>query len=324
MLTSQSARPDQPTVVLISVDCLRADHVGVYGYPRSTTPNIDRLSKDGVVFKNAMSVSSWTLPVHMSMLTGLMPSQHGLTRYHRLRPTVPYLPQVLTNEGYETLGVVSGAYLSTTFGYHEGFREYRYLNDRSSQEVVEASLDLIRRSSGRPVFLFLHLFDAHWPYLAPQGYRDRFGERLPDISNSMRKVLERLPPTGPEEVQGLKNLYDGEIAYIDEALGGLFEGLEALGLYENSIIIVTADHGEGFYEHEDWQHANLLYDEVLHVPLIVKWPHQARTGEVDSLVSLLDIFPTIFRNGKYPPSCQKNRQFGGRSRRRIETDEHAE
>jgi arylsulfatase A-like enzyme len=109
----------------------------------------------------------------------------------------------------------------------------------------------------------------------------------------MRKVLERQPPSGPEEVQGLKNLYDGEIAFIDEALGRLFEGLKTLGLYDNSVIIVTADHGEGFYEHEDWQHANLLYDEVLHVPLVVKWPNRARTGEVESLVNLLDIFPTI-------------------------------
>ena len=293
VLDDALAVPDGTNLVLISIDCLRADHVSAYGYHRNTTPSIDALAVDGVVFENAMSVSSWTLPTHMSMLTGLMPSFHGANRSHKLSVSVPFLPEMLLQSGYETLGVVSGAYLSQAFGFERGFDVYRLLKDSRAEDVVDAALDLTRQARTRNHFLFLHLFDAHWPYLPPREFLDRFDERPPDISDIMPKIIYRKPPAGPDEIQDFVNLYDGEIAYLDRELGRFFEGLKEEGLYDRTLIVLTADHGESFYEREMWQHSESIYQEVLHVPLIVKWPTGARTGKVAELASQLSIFPTI-------------------------------
>jgi arylsulfatase A-like enzyme len=293
VLDDAGGRPERTNVVLISIDCLRADHVGAYGYYRNTTPSIDALAAEGVVFENAMSTSSWTLPTHMSMLTGLMPSFHGVDRSHKLSTSLPFLPEMLLEEGYETLGVVSGAYLSQAFGFERGFDIYRLLNDSRAEQVVDAALDLARQARTRDQFLFLHLFDAHWPYVPPRSFLDRFDERPTDISNIMPKIIYRKPPTGPEEIQEFVNLYDGEIAYLDRELGRLFEGLKQQGLYDRTLIVLTADHGESFWERELWQHSESIYQEVLHVPLIVKWPAATRTGRFPGLVNHLSILPTI-------------------------------
>ena len=165
VLASARNGPQRAPVVLISVDCLRADHVSAYGYSRNTTPSIDRLAAHGMIFENAVSVSSWTLPTHMSMLTGLMPSFHGASRSHKLSNSVPFLPEMLSEAGYETLGVVSGAYLSQTFGFERGFDIYQVLIGQRASDVVDAALELSRRALTRDQFLFLHFFDAHWPYL---------------------------------------------------------------------------------------------------------------------------------------------------------------
>jgi arylsulfatase A-like enzyme len=297
VLDDARASPERTNIVLISIDCLRADHVGAYGYYRNTTPSIDALAADGVVFENAMSVSSWTLPTHMSMLTGLMPSFHGVDRSHKLSASVPFLPEMLLQAGYETLGVTSGAYLSQAFGFERGFDIYRLLNDSRAEQVVDAALDLTRQARTRDHFLFLHLFDAHWPYVPPRSFLDRFDERPTDISDIMPKIIYRKPPTGPEEIQEFVNLYDGEIAYLDRELGRFFDGLKEQSLYDRTLIMLTADHGESFWERELWQHSESIYQEVLHVPLIVKWPVKwpaaARTGRSPRLVSHLSILPTI-------------------------------
>ena len=293
VLDSSQQDREGTNLVLISIDCLRADHLSAYGYHRNTTPHIDRFAAEGVLFENAVSVSSWTLPTHMSMLTGLMPSFHGANRSHKLSTSVPFLPEILSGAGYETLGVVSGAYLSQAFGFERGFDSYRFLKDARAENVVDAGLLLARESRGRRHFLFLHLFDAHWPYLPPREFLDRFDQRPPDISDIMPKIIYGKRPRGPEEIQQFVNLYDGEIAYLDQQLGRFFEGLREAGLYDRSLILLTADHGESFYEHGMWQHSESLYQEVTHVPLIVKWPGGSPSGKVEHLVSQLHIFPTI-------------------------------
>ena len=300
-LTDMSDR-DGMNLVLISIDCLRADHVSAYGYERKTTPNIDRFAADGVLFRNAASVSSWTLPTHMSMMTGLMPSLHGASRAYKLSSSVPYLPEILAESGYQTLGVASGGYVSQAWGFERGFDVYRMLTDRRASEIVDAALELVQRSRTPRQFLFVHLFDAHWPYLPPREFLDRFDERPPDISDIMPKVIFRKPPTGPEEIQHFVNLYDGEIAYLDQELGRFFTGLKQAGLYDRSMIVLTVDHGESFYEHDVWQHSESLFEEVTHIPLIVKWPRNSITGDVESLVSQLNIFPTMLEQaGLVPP-----------------------
>ena len=300
-----TADTEEKSLVLISIDCLRADHVGAYGYERDTTPNIDRLAADGALFRNASSVSSWTLPTHMSMMTGLMPSLHGASRAYKLSSSVPYLPEIMAENGFQTLGIASGGYVSQAWGFDRGFDVYRMLTDRRASEIVDAALELgtaSKASRTGKLFLFVHLFDAHWPYLPPSEFLDRFAPRPPDISDIMPKVIHRKPPSGPEEIQHFVSLYDGEIAYLDRELGRFFDGLKVAGLYDRSLIILTADHGESFYEHGVWQHSESLFEEVTHIPLIVKWPGSSIIGEVETLVSQLNIFPTVLEQaGLVPP-----------------------
>ncbi|MEE9263173.1 MAG: sulfatase [Vicinamibacteria bacterium] len=302
VLASSTAENEKPNLVLISIDCLRADHVGAYGYQRNTTPRIDALAKDGVVFETAVSVSSWTLPTHMAMLTGLPPSIHGATRQSKLASSVPYLPELLAQSGYRVDGVVSVPHLSQHFGFERGFHSYLFSFDPGAERLVDAALDVVRRGEGQAQFLFLHLLDVHWPYAAPEDFRTRFGERPSDISDLLSKVLNDEPPRNQEEINQVINLYDGELAYVDRELGRFFDGLKAAKLYERSLIILTADHGEAFYEHGHWKHTQTLYEEMIRVPLIVKWPRESPTGHVKSLVSQIDVFPTVLEGaGLNPP-----------------------
>ncbi len=286
------ARPD---LILISVDCLRADHVSAYGYGRETTPNLDALAKNGVVFEDAVSVSSWTLPTHMSMLTGLLPTRHGLRHDQKRFPSTPYLPELLGGNGYETVGIVSSLLLTPTFGFDEGFDRYHALVDAPASTLVDKAIREMARSEVRSQFLFLHLFDAHWPYDPEPELIARFGERPKDISDLLKKVIDRRPPSGPEEIQGLETLYDAEIFEVDRELGRFFDSLRAAGRYDSALIVATADHGEGFYEHGFWQHSEVIYSEVSQIPLIVKWPGNSPRGRESRVADQLHIFPTILR-----------------------------
>ncbi|HJS73211.1 MAG TPA: sulfatase-like hydrolase/transferase, partial [Vicinamibacteria bacterium] len=280
-------------LILISIDCLRADHVGAYGYERDTTPALDALAKDGVVYEDAVSVSSWTLPTHMSMLTGVLPTQHGLRHDQKRFASVPYLPEILARKGYETIGIVSSLLLTPTFGFDEGFDRYHALVDVPAASLVDHAIREVAVPDGRSRFLFLHLFDAHWPYQPPPELLTRFGPRPKDISDLLKKVIDRRPPAGPDEVEELKRLYDAEIFAADRELGRFFQALKDAGRYDRALIVVTADHGEGFYEHGFWQHSEVIYSEVTRVPLIVKWPENVRRGRESRVVDQLHLFPTI-------------------------------
>jgi len=293
VLRDRRSAESRPALILISIDCLRADHVGAYGYDRATTPSLDALAKDGVVFEDAVSVSSWTLPTHMSMLTGVLPTRHGLRQSQKKFPSVPYLPNLLAERSYESVGIVSSLLLTPTFGFDEGFDRYYALVDVPAARLVDTAIREMAASETGDRFLFLHLFDAHWPYFPPEELIARFGERPKDMSELLKKVIDRRPPSGPEEIEGLKRLYDAEVFQIDRELGRFIEALKAAGRYDESLIVVTADHGEGFYEHGFWQHSEVIYNEVSHIPLIVKWPGNAPKGRVATVVSQLHIFPTI-------------------------------
>jgi len=267
--------------------------MSLYGYHRQTTPAIDAFAREALVFDEAISTSSWTLPTHMSMLTGMMPTEHGLSRARKRYSSIPYLPAILSGDGYETIGIVSGLYLSPTFGYAEGFDVYRALIDEPAENLVDAAKEIFLAEPRRPRFLFLHFFDAHWPYLPDEEYLEQAGGRPPDISDLNENVKQRRPPKNNEEIEGTKTLYDGEIAYIDHHLERFFDALKESGLYDDTLIVLTADHGEGFYEHELWMHSEIIYNEVTRVPLIVKGPGRAKGVHVSELVSQLGIFPTF-------------------------------
>ena len=294
---------ERPNLVLISVDCLRADHVGTYGYHRETTPNIDKLAADGVVFETAISTSSWTIPAHMSMFTGLLPSFHGVTKIHKLDGAIPYLPELLARSGYHTSGVASWVYLSQAFGFERGFHIYEALvrEETRANEVVDVAIEQARRGEPQSQFLFLHLFDPHAPYLPKRELLDRFGPRPADISDLHDEILRAGAAANEVKTKELVQLYDSEIAYVDKELGRFFDELKAMGLYHRSLIMLTADHGEAFYEHDHWQHTESLYEEIVRVPLIVKWPQPSPKGRVKEPVSQVDIFASLLEVAGIPP-----------------------
>ena len=292
IVTSSSSPSEKPLLVLISIDCLRADHVGAYGYDQPTTPNLDRFAEQAVVYEEAVSTSSWTLPTHMSMLTGLTPSQHGVVNLDRkLDPGTPSLPDLLHRAGYETMGIVTWWFVSQAYGFDKGFDLFRLSLLSSAEDVVDDALALLRSDGIHGKFLFLHLLEPHWEYAPPAELLDRFGSRPKDISRLLEMVDQGRTPTHASEIEEIIRLYDGEIAHVDRELGRFFASLESLGLYDPALIVVTADHGEAFYEHASWQHGR-LYEEVLRVPLMVKFPDNA-PGRVASPVSLTSVFTTF-------------------------------
>ncbi len=294
VLSTTRPREEPLNLILVSIDCLRADHVGVYGYSRQVTPHIDRFAADGVVFETAIATSSWTVPTHMSMLTGLLPSSHGVHgKLHKLDPLAPYLPDLLAGAGYQVDGIVSWDYLSQVFGFERAFHHYRFLRQPGARGTIDAALAMARGARGHRQFLFVHLFDPHTPYLPPAELIERFGPRPKDISDLLDRVKDDQPPEDSSEVEQLINLYDAEIFYTDREIGRFLSELEKMGLYDNSLIVITADHGEAFYEHGHWEHSESLYDEIIRVPLIVKWPKGDPGGSVDHPVSQTDIFATI-------------------------------
>jgi arylsulfatase A-like enzyme len=306
----------RPSLILISIDCLRADHVGIYGYRKGTTPQLDELGKEAVVFRRAASASSWTIPSHMSMFTGLPPFLHGVSesqdRYwagtaRRLAPSVPYLAEILAREGYTTAGAVSSVAMSPVYGFERGFGVYR-LHAANAGEVVDSALDLARRARGRELFLFVHFIDAHWPYLPMVEFRryereflDRFPPRPKDISNLIQRLSGKAVWARPEDAPEALALYDAAIAHVDREIGRFFRELRALSLYEDSLILVTGDHGESFHDHGTWGHGRNLYQELTHVPLLVKWPGSSLRGEVDAPVGHVDFFATLLEQAGIAP-----------------------
>jgi arylsulfatase len=291
-----------PNVILISLDCVRADHLGAYGYERSTSPRLDEFAEDAALFETATSVSSFTHPTHMTMLTGLPPSIHGVSRWRKPDSSVAYLPEVLSRAGYRTNGIVSGPLLSQSFGFERGFDIYHAFHDETrAPELAEAAVEMLRRGRGQPQFLFLHFFDAHWPYWPGDELNTLFGPLSGDTSGLLEKVRNQIPPANEREVQHMMDLYDAEIVYLDREVGRFLDELKKSGMYESSLVIVTADHGEAFLEHGFWEHGQTLYQEMVHVPLMVKWPGKSPPRRVASLVSQADLFPTILEAAGIDP-----------------------
>ena len=266
-------------VILISIDTLRSDHLPVYGYRGVATPNIDRLRRDSVLFEKAYSHCPMTLPAHISMLTGLLPSEHEVRNnvgYRFDASRFPNLPQLLESHGYETAAAVSSYVLRADTGMSAMFS--RYDDDipvgtegasssyqRSGSAAVRFARDWIGQRRTSPFFFLLHLYEPHAPYDPPEPFRSRY-----------------------------KNAYDGEVAASDALVGELLDELTRIGLYEKAIIILTSDHGEGLMDHGEDQHGILLYREAIQVPLIVKLPANAHKGEsVFTEAQHVDIPPTV-------------------------------
>ena len=302
--TRESARP-LPDVVIISVDTLRRDHLSLYGYGRETDPSLVRLATDALVFDNAVAAHTNTGPSHASMMTGRYPPSHGVlrNRYH-LRAGVSTLAEVLRRRGYQTAAVVSSVMLSDRLtGLGRGFDAYLEcaagVSDRQAEEtwaVLERLLPSL--DSGRPLFLFVHFFDPHYPYRAPEPYSRAFlppgkpGFRFPENAE-----LARLRAGGAldGELDEYVARYDGEILYADHHVGLVLERLRTLGRYEDALLVVLSDHGETLAERPFvFDHGARAYDEQIRIPLIVHLP-RAKCGGLRTSVPAhhVDLVPTV-------------------------------
>ncbi len=265
-------------LLLVSIDTLRRDHVGAYGYPRPTTPTLDAVAARGLVAEDALSVSSWTLPAHASLLTSVEPGVHGATHMQRgFNRRVPTLPGLLRDAGFATQAITSHLYVSSVYGLDEGFEQLDFHQDRKAADVASRAIALLERFGDRPFFVFLHFYDPHWHYDPPAyaralfdaGYAGQLTGVWQDFKGRTRESLS------PADLQHLRNLYDGEIRYTDDELGRVLAHLRRRGL----------DHGS-------WEHQKTLYEEVVRVPLIMAGPGIAVARERVQ-ASLLDVAPTL-------------------------------
>jgi len=272
------SRPAVRNVLLISIDTLRADHVSAYGFPRPTTPNIDAVAREGVLFRNVHTPVPMTLPAHVSMLTGTLPPTHGLrdNLLNRLPDASLTLAEMLKPRGFTTGAIVSTFVLDRRFGTSQGFDTYddRFqavhkigdLSERKGDETTRLARDWLDEHKEQRFFLFVHFYDPHEPYEPPEPFASKWSARP----------------------------YEGEVAFADYCVGQVLEKLRQLGLYDDTLIVITGDHGEMLGEHGELNHGFFIYEGALRVPLVMRLPRApAASRPVDVPVSLIDIAPTI-------------------------------
>jgi len=300
--------PDNLKVILISLDTLRADHLGSYGYHRNTSPNIDELARDGVLFANTYAQCSWTLPSHMSMLFSLNSASHQVFyNDQKVDSSLPSLASFLQKAGFITYAFTGGGYVSSIYGFSKGFDWYddpiRGQNTSSYQNEAENlfayTSDWLKKNKDKSFFLFLHTFQIHGPYDSPSPWNKmHLKKNAPWEKIGLRVFLDRKGDDysfSPEEKDNIISLYDGEISYTDATLiKPLINQLKELNIYNNTLLIITSDHGEEFQEHDGWLHGRTLYNELLRVPLIIKLPNSEYNGaRISPICRVIDILPTI-------------------------------
>jgi arylsulfatase A-like enzyme len=309
--------------ILISLDTLRADHLGAYGYSRPTSPFFDSLAARGTLFENAIVQLPGTLPSHMSIFTGLYPAEHAVVPPGGvLAPQIRTLPEVLRAHGFSTGGHVEGGYMEGRYGFSRGFDEW---SDDSPMVVEHGELrkssEAVKRTFGRgheflervrgsdSFFLFLHTYSIHDPYDPPEPYRSQYWPQPPPpgafspVGAELVAVNDGRREIAPKVAEYFEALYDAQIRYTDDVLRSFFTGLTKLGLAADVTVIITSDHGEEFLEHGKLVHTQ-VYEENVHVPLLVVGAGQREPRRVRDLVQSIDIAPTVFDLAGIPPDAQ--------------------
>lgn len=329
---------DRPNVVLIVADTLRADALEPWGAPEGTSPATARMASESVLFSRAYAQASWTRPSVATILTGQYPSQHGATHKMSILPDKTYtLAEALRSEGYWTAAFTTNINVTPVFNFQQGFDEFTYLEpafyfgatesatglsaykllrlvrerwfaDRiyfqhyyQDAEVVNRAVHAwLEQNPPEPFFLFIHYMDPHDPYF-----------EIPYNGHGVARVND--PDPAPERAAELRELYLQDVRYLDDHLGPLWERLRALGLLERSVVVFTADHGEEFQEHGGWWHGTTLYEEAIHVPLLIHRPREPWAGrKVPAVVRTVDIVPTILNavGAEVPPTVAGRDLFG--------------
>lgn len=285
-------------VLLISIDTCRPDYISCYGYPLETTPTIDAIAGEGILFENVVTPIPLTLPAHCSMLTGTIPPHHGIhdNLNYSLASSHVTLAEMLSQEGYATSAFISAVVLDSRFGLDQGFDMYddRFENSidiagvgttRPGEETTRKALEWFEKNDDKDFFMFLHYYDLHAPYDPPAPFDAKFQD-APYSQTIASRYQEGF-------YAGEIARYAGEMAYVDHCIGQVVEKLKTLGLYDSTLIIVTGDHGEMLGEHGEDDHGYFIYQSAVKVPLILKLPGQSRSRKVSGTVGLIDIVPTV-------------------------------
>ena len=291
-------------VILVSIDTVRRDHVGAYGYAKPTTPRLDALARGGILCQDAVSTSSWTLPAHLSMLTSVDPGAHGGTDMgHGYNHRVPTLAALMRKAGFATQAVTSHLYVSPVYGLDDGFDNMDFHQDRRATDVADRAIEILDRVGDRPFFLFLHLYDPHWHYDPPEAQRRLFETAYSGSLTGLWQDFSKhdRSNTTAADLAHLLALYDGEIRYADDEVGRVLEHVKARGLDRGTLVVVTSDHGEEFLEHGSWEHQKTLYEEVVRIPMVIAGPGVEPRQEKWQ-TSLLDVMPTILAWAGLPAS----------------------
>jgi arylsulfatase A-like enzyme len=294
-----------PGVFLITLDTTRADRLRCYGGD-VPVPALERLAATGIVFDAAVTPLPTTPQAHASILTGLLPRHHGLVRVGQTLPErAVTLAEVLAGRGYACAATVAASILDRRFGLAQGFGEYRAPTSAEaslSADVQVARARAIVTATRGPLFLWLHLYDTHHPYLPPARFRDRFrndpaAARYSGDAEAFRRAVTDPAAEGrtpaDDELRLALELYDGEVRFMDEQLGEFFQFLERSGRWENSLVLVAADHGESFRAEYPFDHSDRLGEEIVRVPLLIKLPGHRAARRVTAPVDLTDVVPTV-------------------------------
>jgi len=310
-----------PSVLLVTIDTTRVDHLSTYGYSRETTPNLSRLARESVRYARAWSVSPWTLPAHASLFSGLVPAVHGahsdldatttladaidgplapMASVGKLADDTWTLAEILAARGHRTAAFVGGPWLKRPFGLMQGFErvddDVSDVAGRRADVLTDAALAWLSGVDPQdPVFLFVNYYDPHWPYDPPAGFDDFPGAREAfELPTNLGELISGRASLSDAEREVVVARYDGEIRYADHHLGILLDAVMARPGGDRTLVIVTSDHGEAFGEGGRYFHSYWLSEELLRVPLIVRYPDRRGAGTVDeSTVQITDVLPIV-------------------------------
>lgn len=307
-------------VVLITIDTLRQDALGCYTPGRDNSPHLDQLARDGTIFTNTFSSAPWTMPAIASILTGMAPSVHQLTEVQKALPEgLPTLAQYMKDAGYRTAAVGFNSFLAPRVKLDRGFQEYQWFpapaitaksfdfglaqwlwalplsKTATTEGLTDHAIDWFKENGQQDSFFWIHYFDPHIPYSPPVRFqpddakRAAMGKQFWDLERVQDGHVGRTS----EEREWIRSLYDGEVRYVDEQVGRLLDALRNMGLYDDSLIILTSDHGEEFWDHDRFEHGHTLYNELIRVPLLVKLPGEHRGAAAAPCVSTQTLLPTV-------------------------------
>jgi len=287
-----ATKTEFPNIVIYLVDTLRADHLGIYGYDRPTSPNLDVFAEGATVFHNAIAQSSWTKPSIASIFTGLDAEVHGVVGTDSVLPdSLTTIAEVLSDKGYFAVGVYTNHVIGEKFDFGQGFDRWEKVGQRVNKNTDRI---LSERDPIQPTFLYVHTMRPHSPYRPAKEFKERFAAEVPEEFGDTEFLKGfRSQRAEPEVERGVKKLYDGEIASNDRQFGEFLELLRRHDLFDDSLIIFLSDHGEELWDHAGWGHGHTLYRELIRVPFVLRAPSNPRTGRVDALVALTDVLPTV-------------------------------